>query len=311
MLKNSQSVRNYFLELQNKITEKLQEQETVSFLEDQWNREEGGGGQSRILENGVIFEKAGINFSDVHGMQLPASATEKRPNLENASFRAMGISLVFHPRNPFVPTCHMNLRYFSVLKNDEEIAWWFGGGYDLTPYYGFEEDAIHWHSTARDACKPFGENIYPKFKQACDRYFYLPHRKEARGIGGVFFDDYNEIDFDHSFALTQSIGNSFLPAYIPILEKRKDTPFGDKHKSFQHYRRGRYVEFNLIYDRGTLFGLQSNGRTESILMSLPPQVNWTYNYQPDSNSEEALLCQKFLIEKDWLQQTQNNNKNEF
>ena len=301
MLKNSQSVRNYFLELQNKITEKLQEQETVSFLEDQWNREEGGGGQSRILENGVIFEKAGINFSDVHGMQLPASATEKRPNLENASFRAMGISLVFHPRNPFIPTCHMNLRYFSVLKKDEEIAWWFGGGYDLTPYYGFEEDAIHWHSTARDACKPFGENIYSKFKQSCDRYFYLPHRKEPRGIGGVFFDDYNEIDFDHSFALTQSIGNSFLPAYIPILEKRKDTPFGDKHKSFQHYRRGRYVEFNLIYDRGTLFGLQSNGRTESILMSLPPQVNWTYNYQPDSNSEEALLYQNFLIEKDWLQ----------
>jgi len=301
MLKNSQSVRNYFLELQNKITEKLQEQETVSFLEDQWNREEGGGGQSRILENGVIFEKAGINFSDVHGKQLPASATEKRPNLENASFRAMGISLVFHPRNPFVPTCHMNLRYFSVLKKEEEIAWWFGGGYDLTPYYGFEEDAIHWHSTARDACKPFGENIHPKFKQACDRYFYLPHRKEPRGIGGIFFDDYNEIDFDHSFALTQSIGNSFLPAYIPILEKRKDTPFGDKHKSFQHYRRGRYVEFNLIYDRGTLFGLQSNGRTESILMSLPPQVNWTYNYQPDSNSEEALLYQNFLIEKDWLQ----------
>ena len=301
MLKNSQSVRNYFLELQNKITEKLQEQETVSFLEDQWNREEGGGGQSRILENGVIFEKAGINFSDVHGQQLPTSATEKRPNLENASFRAMGISLVFHPRNPFVPTCHMNLRYFSVLKKDEEIAWWFGGGYDLTPYYGFEEDAIHWHSTARDACKPFGGNIYPKFKQACDRYFYLPHRKEPRGIGGVFFDDYNEIDFEHSFTLTQSIGNSFLPAYMPILEKRKDTPFGDKHKSFQHYRRGRYVEFNLIYDRGTLFGLQSNGRTESILMSLPPQVNWTYNYQPDSNSEEALLYQNFLIEKDWLQ----------
>ena len=301
MLKNSQSVRNYFLELQNKITEKLQEQETVSLLEDQWNREEGGGGQSRILENGVIFEKAGINFSDVQGQQLPTSATEKRPNLENASFRAMGISLVFHPRNPFVPTCHMNLRYFSVLKKDEEIAWWFGGGYDLTPYYGFEEDAIHWHSTARDACKPFGKNIYPKFKQACDRYFYLPHRKEPRGIGGVFFDDYNEIDFDHSFALTQSIGNSFLPAYIPILEKRKDTPFGDMHKSFQHYRRGRYVEFNLIYDRGTLFGLQSNGRTESILMSLPPQVNWTYNYQPDSNSEEALLYQNFLIEKDWLQ----------
>lgn len=270
MLKNSQSVRNYFLELQNKITEKLQEQETVSFIEDKWNREEGGGGQSRILENGELFEKAGINFSDVEGEQLPASATDKRPNLKNASFRAMGISLVFHPRNPFVPTCHMNLRYFSVLKDEKEIIWWFGGGYDLTPYYGFEEDAIHWHRTAHNACEPFGKDIYPKFKQACDRYFYLPHRKEPRGIGGIFFEDYNNVDFEHSFALTQSIGNSFLPAYMPIVEKRKHTPFDDTHKKFQHYRRGRYVEFNLIYDRGTLFGLQSNGRTESILMSLPP-----------------------------------------
>lgn len=300
MLKNSQSVRNYFLELQNRITEKLQEEESVSFVEDQWNRDEGGGGQSRILENGEIFEKAGINFSDVQGKHLPASATDKRPNLENASFRAMGISLVFHPRNPFVPTCHMNLRHFSVFKDDEEITWWFGGGYDLTPYYGFEEDAIHWHRTAHDACEPFGKNIYPKFKEACDRYFYLPHRKEPRGIGGVFFDDYNEVDFEHSFALTQSIGDSFLPAYIPIVAKRKNTPYSDTHRNFQCYRRGRYVEFNLIYDRGTLFGLQSNGRTESILMSLPPQVNWTYNYTPDSNSEEALLYQNFLIEKDWL-----------
>lgn len=300
MLKNSQSVRNYFLELQNRITEKLQEEESVSFVEDQWNRDEGGGGQSRILENGEIFEKAGINFSDVQGKHLPASATDKRPNLENASFRAMGISLVFHPRNPFVPTCHMNLRHFSVFKDDEEITWWFGGGYDLTPYYGFEEDAIHWHRTAHDACEPFGKNIYPKFKEACDRYFYLPHRKEPRGIGGVFFDDYNEVDFEHSFALTQSIGDSFLTAYIPIVAKRKNTPYSDTHRNFQCYRRGRYVEFNLIYDRGTLFGLQSNGRTESILMSLPPQVNWTYNYTPDSNSEEALLYQNFLIEKDWL-----------
>lgn len=300
MIKNSQSVRDYFLALQNKITEKLQEQETVSFIEDKWKREEGGGGQSRILENGDIFEKAGINFSDVQGKHLPASATNKRPNLENASFRAMGISLVFHPRNPFVPTCHMNLRFFSVMKDEEEITWWFGGGYDLTPYYGFEEDAIHWHRTAHEACEPFGQSIYPDFKKACDRYFYLPHRNEPRGIGGIFFDDYNEVDFQHSFALTQSVGNSFLPAYMPIVEKRKNTPFNDSHKKFQHYRRGRYVEFNLVYDRGTLFGLQSNGRTESILMSLPPQVNWTYDYKPDSNSEEALLYQNFLIEKDWL-----------
>jgi coproporphyrinogen III oxidase len=300
MIKNSQSVRDYFLALQNKITEKLQEQETVSFIEDKWKREEGGGGQSRILENGDIFEKAGINFSDVQGKHLPASATNKRPNLENASFRAMGISLVFHPRNPFVPTCHMNLRFFSVMKDEEEITWWFGGGYDLTPYYGFEEDAIHWHRTAHEACEPFGQSIYPEFKKACDRYFYLPHRNEPRGIGGIFFDDYNKVDFQHSFALTQSVGNSFLPAYMPIVEKRKNTPFNDSHKKFQHYRRGRYVEFNLVYDRGTLFGLESNGRTESILMSLPPQVNWTYDYKPDSNSEEALLYQNFLIEKDWL-----------
>jgi len=300
MIKNSQSVRDYFLALQNKITEKLQEQETVSFIEDKWKREEGGGGQSRILENGDIFEKAGINFSDVQGKHLPASATNKRPNLENASFRAMGISLVFHPRNPFVPTCHMNLRFFSAMKDEEEITWWFGGGYDLTPYYGFEEDAIHWHRTAHEACEPFGQSIYPEFKKACDRYFYLPHRNEPRGIGGIFFDDYNEVDFQHSFALTQSVGNSFLPAYMPIVEKRKNTPFNDSHKKFQHYRRGRYVEFNLVYDRGTLFGLQSNGRTESILMSLPPHVNWTYDYKPDSNSEEALLYQNFLIEKDWL-----------
>lgn len=300
MIKNSQNVRDYFLALQNKITEKLQEQETVSFIEDKWKREEGGGGQSRILENGDIFEKAGINFSDVQGKHLPASATDKRPNLENASFRAMGISLVFHPRNPFVPTCHMNLRFFSVMKDEEEITWWFGGGYDLTPYYGFEEDAIHWHRTAHEACEPFGQSIYPEFKKACDRYFYLPHRNEPRGIGGIFFDDYNKVDFQHSFALTQSVGNSFLPAYMPIVEKRKNTPFNDSHKKFQHYRRGRYVEFNLVYDRGTLFGLQSNGRTESILMSLPPQVNWTYDYKPDSNSEEALLYQNFLIEKDWL-----------
>ena len=300
MIKNSQSVRDYFLALQNKITEKLQEQETVSFIEDKWKRDEGGGGQSRILENGDIFEKAGINFSDVQGKHLPASATNKRQNLENASFRALGISLVFHPRNPFIPTCHMNLRFFSVMKDEEEITWWFGGGYDLTPYYGFEEDAIHWHRTAHEACEPFGQSIYPDFKKACDRYFYLPHRNEPRGIGGIFFDNYNKVDFQHSFALTQSVGNSFLPAYMPIVEKRKNTPFNDSHKKFQHYRRGRYVEFNLVYDRGTLFGLQSNGRTESILMSLPPQVNWTYDYKTDSNSEEALLYQNFLIEKDWL-----------
>ncbi|MAV39213.1 MAG: oxygen-dependent coproporphyrinogen oxidase [Puniceicoccaceae bacterium] len=301
MLENTQRVREYLLALQNKISEKVQEEEPISLIEDVWQREEGGGGQSRILENGQVFEKAGINFSDVQGSELPPAASQKRPNLHGAAFRAMGLSLVFHPVNPHLPTCHMNLRYFHLTREAESIAWWFGGGYDLTPYYPYEKDAQHWHQTAKNACDPFGLDLYPKFKQDCDRYFYLPHRKEPRGIGGLFFDDYNEKDFEHSFALTQSIGDSFLPAYWPIVELRKNMDYTEDHKRFQHYRRGRYVEFNLLYDRGTLFGLQSNGRTESILMSLPPHAAWTYNFKPEPGSEEARLYTDFLIAKDWLE----------
>lgn len=300
MLENTQRVREYLIALQNKISEKIQEEEPLSLIEDNWQREEGGGGQSRILENGQVFEKAGINFSDVQGQELPPAASQKRPNLHGAAFRAMGLSLVFHPVNPHLPTCHMNLRYFLITRDEQTIAWWFGGGYDLTPYYPYENDARHWHQTAKNACDPFGEDLYPKFKRDCDTYFYLPHRNEPRGIGGLFYDDYNTGDFEHSFALTQSIGNSFLPAYWPIVELRKDTPYSQAHKRFQHYRRGRYVEFNLLYDRGTLFGLQSKGRTESILMSLPPHADWTYNFQPEPDSEEARLYTDFLIAKDWL-----------
>lgn len=300
MLENTQRVREYLLALQNKISEKIQEEETLSLIEDDWRREEGGGGQSRILENGQVFEKAGINFSDVQGQELPPTASQKRPNLHGAAFRAMGLSLVFHPVNPHLPTCHMNLRYFIVTRQEQVISWWFGGGYDLTPYYPYKTDARHWHETAKNACDPFGADLYSKFKRDCDAYFYLPHRKEARGIGGLFFDDYNTGDFEQSFALAQSIGDSFLPAYWPILELRKDISYTEAQKRFQHYRRGRYVEFNLLYDRGTLFGLQSKGRTESILMSLPPHADWTYNFHPEPDSEEARLYSDFLIAKDWI-----------
>jgi coproporphyrinogen III oxidase len=299
-MNHTKSVRDYLLTLQNKISAKIQEQEAISFQADKWDRPDGGGGESRILEGGATFEKAGINFSDVQGDHLPKSATNSRPHLEGAQFRAMGISLVLHPRNPFVPTTHMNVRFFSAKAKTKDTVWWFGGGYDLTPYYGFDEDAVHWHQTAKAACDPFGENLYKTFKENCDRYFFLPHRNEPRGIGGLFFDDYNRIDFEHSFALTQSIGDSFLEAYMPILEKRKTHAYSDKNRVFQSYRRGRYVEFNLLYDRGTLFGLQSKGRTESILMSLPPSVHWKYDYKPESHTQEAELYERFLINKDWI-----------
>ena len=294
------AVRKYLVTLQNNITEKIQEEESIEFTKDVWERREGGGGESRILEGGTTFEKAGINFSEVLGDHLPKSATNSRPHLEGASFKAMGLSLVFHPKNPFVPTTHMNLRFFLANKKNKEAIWWFGGGYDLTPYYGFQEDVIHWHQCAKNACDPFGQNLYQQFKTQCDEYFYLKHRGEPRGVGGVFFDDYNDQNFEHSFALTQSIGDSFLPAYIPILEKRKETPYSEENKAFQMYRRGRYVEFNLIYDRGTLFGLQSNGRTESILMSLPPTVNWKYDYRPNPNTKESELYEHYLIKRDWI-----------
>ena len=301
-MQNSQSenVRTYFLGLQDCISHALESEDgEARFSEDSWLREEGGGGQSRVLNEGAVFEKAGINFSDIKGSSLPDSATAKRPHLAGARFRAMGLSLVTHPRNPHVPTTHMNLRFFYAEPKDGEPVWWFGGGFDLTPYYGQKEDAIHWHRTARAACQPYGIGLYPKLKQNCDEYFYLPHRKEPRGIGGIFFDDYNEGGFESSFLFTQSVGDHFLPAYQPIVARLKKSPYTEAERKFQIYRRGRYVEFNLIHDRGTLFGLQSNGRTESILMSLPPLVRWDYNYLPQSGTPEAELHEVFLKPQNW------------
>ncbi|MGJ8650418.1 MAG: oxygen-dependent coproporphyrinogen oxidase [Opitutaceae bacterium] len=294
-------VRAYLLDLQDRICDALAAEDGDStFKEDAWERSEGGGGRSRVLEGGKVFEKAGINFSDVHGKGLPPSATAARPHLAGAAFRAMGVSLVVHPRNPKVPTTHMNVRFFYAEPENGEPIWWFGGGFDLTPYYGEIEDAIHWHKTAQTACEPFGEDHYAKFKKICDEYFFLPHRNEARGIGGIFFDDYNEGGFEQAFAFMQSIGNHFVPAYQPIVARRKDSEYTEAQRQFQLYRRGRYVEFNLVYDRGTLFGLQSNGRTESILMSLPPLVRWDYDWQPEPNSKEAELYDRFLKPQDWV-----------
>jgi coproporphyrinogen III oxidase len=295
-----EKVRTYLLDLQNRICSALAAEDgQANFSEETWRRKEGGGGRSRILTNGAVFEKAGINFSDVRGNQLPASATDKRPQLTGARFRAMGVSLVIHPNNPHVPTTHMNVRFFYAEPNDSEPIWWFGGGFDLTPYYGHREDAIHWHQTAQAACTPFGESLYPKFKQLCDKYFYLPHREEPRGIGGIFFDDYSEGGFKAAFALLQSVGDHFVPAYQPIVARRKNSPYTEAQRQFQLYRRGRYVEFNLVYDRGTLFGLQSKGRTESILMSLPPLVRWDYNWHPEPGTAEAELYEIFLKPQDW------------
>lgn len=295
-----ENVRQYLLELQDRICSALEANDgKANFSEESWSRDEGGGGRSRVIEGGAVFEKAGINFSDVQGTQLPASATAARPHLEGAAFRAMGVSLVCHPQNPHVPTTHMNVRFFYAEPKDGDSVWWFGGGFDLTPYYGVKEDAIYWHQTAKAACDPFGAPLYPRFKKQCDEYFYLPHRKEARGIGGLFFDDFNELGFEDSFALTRSVGDHFLKGYQPIVERRKASPFNDRERQFQLYRRGRYVEFNLLYDRGTLFGLQSEGRTESILMSLPPLVRWDYNRQPEPGSPEAELYEIFLKPQDW------------
>lgn len=298
---NIEDVKSYFQNLQDIICNGLSEEDgKKQFKEDVWKHRQGGGGRTRVLRNGAVFESAGVNFSHIIGDKLPASATAQRPELAGRHFIATGISLVIHPDNPFIPTTHANLRFFSAFDKDKAPIWWFGGGFDLTPYYGFEEDCIYWHQTARNACSPYGEKIYEKYKKWCDEYFYLKHRQEPRGIGGLFFDDLNEWGFLKSFAFTQSVGDHFLKAYRPIVQKRKEIAYSDKHKAFQLYRRGRYVEFNLIYDRGTLFGLQSGGRTESILMSLPPQVSWGYNWHPDPNSEEAKLYQAFLINKNWL-----------
>lgn len=267
---------------------------------DQWQREEGGGGRSAAFANGKIFEKGGINFSHVMGQQLPPSATASRPELVGRRFRAMGVSVVLHPHNPHAPTSHCNVRFFIAEKDGEAPVWWFGGGYDLTPYYGYQEDCQHWHATARNACAEYGEHVYPALKQRCDEYFYLKHRNEARGIGGLFFDDLNQPDFNRCFEFMQSIGNSYFPAYLPIIERRHTMAFNEQQRQWQNIRRGRYVEFNLVWDRGTLFGLQSGGRTESILMSLPPQVHWQYQHEPQPGSEEAKLLSHYLPAKDWL-----------
>ena len=297
---NIDAVKDYLLQLQENICKALQEEDGQAFREDSWDREEGGGGRSRVLEEGNVFEKAGVNFSHVFGSRLPASATAQRPELAGRSFQAMGVSLVIHPRNPYVPTSHANVRFFVAEKEGEEPIWWFGGGFDLTPYYGNDEDVIHWHSVARDACTPFGEDVYPRFKQWCDDYFFLKHRDEPRGVGGLFFDDLNSWDFDTCFAFMRSVGDAYLPAYLPIVHKRRDTDYGERERQFQLYRRGRYVEFNLVYDRGTIFGLQTGGRTESILMSLPPLVSWKYDYHPEPGSAEAEIYEVLLRPHDCL-----------
>ena len=295
------AVKAYLLDLQERICAALAEEDGGGkFIEDSWVRAEGGGGRSRVLTEGAVIEKGGVNFSHVHGTQMPASATAHRPELVGRAFEAMGVSLVIHPHNPYVPTSHANVRFFIAEKEGAEPVWWFGGGYDLTPYYGNEEDCRHWHRTAQQACVPFGEEVYPRFKQWCDDYFFLKHRNEARGIGGLFFDDYNAGGFEQSFALMRAVGNSYLPAYQPIMAQRKNQAYGERERHFQLYRRGRYVEFNLVYDRGTLFGLQTGGRTESILMSLPPLVRWEYNWQPPAGSAEAALYEKFLPARAWI-----------
>ncbi len=296
-----EAVKSYLHALQDSICQSLETEEgEAKFIEDDWQRDAGGGGRTRVLTNGKVFEQAGVNFSHVFGDNMPASATAHRPELAGRSFQAMGVSLVIHPHNPFIPTSHANVRFFIAEKEGEDPIWWFGGGFDLTPYYGFDEDCKHWHQTAKDACQPFGEDVYPRYKKWCDDYFYLKHRQEPRGIGGLFFDDLSEDGFEQSFAFIRSIGDHYIPAYLPIVQKRKDTPYNEQHKDFQLYRRGRYVEFNLVYDRGTLFGLQSGGRTESILMSLPPLVKWKYNWTPEAGSEEEKLYNKYLVAQDWV-----------
>lgn len=295
-------VKEFLLQLQSDICGSLEQLDPAAdFQTDRWDREKGGSGISRVISDGEVFEKGGVNFSHVFGDAMPASATATRPDLAGRAWQAMGVSLVIHPRNPFVPTSHANFRMFVADKEGEESAWWFGGGYDLTPYYGFEEDCVHWHQQAKNACQDYGENFYPQFKQQCDDYFQIKHRKEPRGIGGLFFDDFNELGFDRSFAFVQSMANSYLKAYLPIVEKRKDTAYVERHKNFQEYRRGRYAEFNLVYDRGTLFGLQSGvGRIESILMSLPPVVRWIYDWKAEPGSEEEKLATEFLKPRDWV-----------
>ncbi len=296
------AVRKYLLDLQQRIAAELELADgQARFREDAWERPQGGGGRSRVLTDGAMFEQAGINFSHVSGGALPLSATAQRPELAGRAYQALGVSLVLHPHNPYVPTTHANVRFFLAEKADAAPVWWFGGGFDLTPYYGFEDDARHWHQTARAACAPFGADVYPRYKKWCDEYFFLKHRNEPRGIGGLFFDDLNAGGFAHCFEFMRSVAEHFLPAYLPIAARRRDLPYGERERDFQLYRRGRYVEFNLVYDRGTLFGLQSGGRTESILMSLPPLVKWRYDWQPAPGTPEAELYEKFLVARDWVE----------
>ena len=296
-------VGEYLRSLQQRIVNALEEVDGQKrFQTDDWEREAGGGGRSRILSDGAVFEQAGVGYSHVFGAEMPPSATKMRPELAGHGFQAMGVSLVLHPKNPYVPTTHANFRFFCAETDDGEPIWWFGGGFDLTPYYPFHEDVLHWHRTAQDACSEFGDEVYDKYKKWCDEYFFLEHRNETRGIGGLFFDDLNNWKFDRCFAFTQTIADQFLPAYLPIVDARKDHPYGERQREFQLYRRGRYVEFNLIYDRGTLFGLQSGGRTESILMSLPPRVRWEYDWHPEPGSPEEKLYKDYLVARDWLAQ---------
>ena len=300
------SVKEYLQALQNRIIAELEQLDgRATFRRDAWDRPDGGGGLSCVLSDGGVFEQAGVGFSHVFGDELPPSASKNRPELAGLGFQAVGVSIVVHPRNPYVPTTHANFRFFSAGKDAESPAWWFGGGYDLTPYYAFEEDVVHWHEVAKSACDPFGDELYARYKSWCDEYFFLPHRDETRGVGGLFFDDVNEPDFEKCFEFLQSTGDSFLTAYRPIVKKRKGHPYGERQREFQLYRRGRYVEFNLIYDRGTIFGLQSGGRSESILMSLPPRVRWEYNWQPEAGSAEAKLTTDFLKPRNWLGVTNN------
>jgi coproporphyrinogen III oxidase len=293
-------IQQYLRNLQQQIVAALELVDGKSFISDEWERPEGGGGISCIIEEGNVLERGGVGFSHVKGDKLPPSAAANRPEIAGQPWEAMGLSLVMHPRNPFAPTVHMNVRFFSTTKADGEPVWWFGGGMDLTPYYGFIDDAQHFHRTCNKALAPFGADLYPRFKQWCDDYFYLKHRKEPRGIGGIFFDDFNALGFDQSFAMMRSVGDHFLDAYLPLLQKRMALPYGEHERDFQAYRRGRYVEFNLVFDRGTLFGLQSGGRTEAILMSMPPVVKWRYNWQPEAGTAEATLYSDFLIHRDWL-----------
>ena len=298
------AVEQWLRSLQDELCAALQALDGgAEFRSDRWDRPEGGGGDSRVIEDGALFEKGGINFSAVHGAALPPSATARRPELAGRSFRATGVSMVLHPRNPYVPTTHGNWRFFVAEKPGEEPVWWFGGGFDLTPYYPFLEDVQHWHRESRTACQPFGADVYPRYKQWADEYFYLRHRGEPRGVGGLFYDDLNEWGFARCFAFSRAVAAQFLPAYTPIAERRRNTPWGERERDFQLYRRGRYVEFNLVYDRGTVFGLQSGGRIESILMSLPPLVRWVYDWHPQPGSPEAALYDDFLKERDWLEDT--------